>query len=112
MTETPQQTTDAARRCSDAVNFHLLAQGTGAAGKWVAVRLSDGGSDGHLYDTKQQAVNHQLHETLCAYVCITPDGMGVQAARSFLATNRKLYDAGMRLSDPEQQVNIPMRGEA
>ncbi|MER6059483.1 hypothetical protein [Streptomyces albidoflavus] len=102
---------DAARRCSDAVNFQLTVNGTAAFGKWVAVRLSDGGSDATLYDTKKDAVRHQLHETLCAYICITPGGMNPSDALSFLRTNRRLYDAGMRLSDPDRQVQMPLRKE-
>lgn len=109
--ETPQQERDAARRCSDAVNLHLTIHGMDAVGKWVAVRLSDGGSDARLYDRKQDAVNHQLHENLCAYICIVPTGMPVEDALSFLRTTRRLYDAGMRLSDPDRHVQMPMRRE-
>lgn len=110
-TETPQEELDAARRCSDAVNSALTFYGADAAGRWIAVRLSDGGSDGKLYDTKPDAVRHQLHETLCAYICIVPTGMPVDHALSFLRTNRKLYAAGMRLSDPDRHVQMPTRKE-
>jgi len=109
--ETPQQEHDAARRCSDTVNAMLTFHGENAAGRWVAVRLSDGGSDGVLYDSKEDAVDHQLHETLCAYICILPTGMPVEHAKSYLRTNRKLYDAGMRLSDPDKHVQMPARRE-
>jgi hypothetical protein len=91
---------DAAKRCSDAVNLHILADSLGAIGKWVAIRLSDGGSDGVLYDTKSDAVRSQLHERQCAYVCVTPDGMSPRAAESYLKTVRRLYDEGVTLSDP------------
>jgi hypothetical protein len=85
------------------VNLHLLARGLGfdAAGKFVAVRLADGGSDNALYDTRRDAVRHQFDEKLCAYVRVTPNGMNVCAAESFMATQRKLYDAGFRLTDPD-----------
>lgn len=109
--ETPQQEIDAARRCSDAVTMQLTVHGFSAAGKWIAVRLADGGSDAKLYDTKQQAIDHQIHENLCAYICIVPTGMPVQDALSFLRTTRRLYDAGMRLSDPDRQVQMPIRRE-
>jgi len=108
---TPQEQLDAARRCSDAVNSALTFYGDGACGRWIAVRLSDGGTDGQLYDTKADAVRHQLHEMMCAYICIVPTGMPVDDARRFLAVNRKLYDAGMRLSDPDRQVQMPTRKE-
>lgn len=111
MTETPQADLDAAKRCSEAVNSQLTFKGTAAIGKWVAIRLSDGGSDNVLYDTKADAVRHQLHENLCAYVCITPDGMSVESALSYMRTNRKLYDKGMRLADPDKMVHLPNRRE-
>lgn len=92
---------DAARHASDAVNLHLAAIKFDAVGRWVAVRLMDGHSDGTLYDTKREAVRHQLWERLCAYVCIPPTGMTACQAESFLAMNRRLYSAGFRLVDPD-----------
>lgn len=112
MTETPQQGNDAARRCADHINTHVLVNGEDATGKWVAVKLSDGDSDGILYPTKKDAVRHQLHEMQCAYICIPPAcHMSTDDAASFLQTNRKLYDAGMRLSDPDTHIQTPMRKE-
>lgn len=98
---------DAARRCSDAVNLALIGQ-AGAAGRWIAVRLSDGGSDGVLYDQKSDAVRHQLHESLCAYIKIPPDGMTPRLAEVFLKFNRQLYDAGMRMQDPAAHAETPL----
>lgn len=92
---------DAAKRASDAVNGALAAHGENAWGKWLALRLSDGSSDGVLYDRRSEAVRHQLHETQCAYVKIPPDGMSPRAADRFLAINRAMYDAGYRFADPE-----------
>lgn len=94
----------AAYRASDAVNLHLVGAGFDAVRRWVAVRLDDGASDGTLYDTKRDAVRHQLHEQLCAYVQITPSAMSPCAAESLLGTHRKLYDAGWRLVDPDHQA--------
>lgn len=111
MTETPAEELDAARRCADAYNFHLTVHGEAAAGKWIAVRLSDGSSDATLYDTKGDAVRHQLHENLCAYINLLPTKMPVEDALSVLRTHRKLYDGGMRFSDPDKHVHIPMRRE-
>lgn len=93
---------DAARHASDAVQLHVAALGFEARGKWVAVRLMDGHSDGTLYDSKRDAVRHQLFENLCAYVRIPPTGMNPCQAESFLATHRKLYSAGFRLADPDR----------
>lgn len=101
---------DAARRCSDTVNTHVAA---GSGGKWCAIRLSDGGSDNIAYDTRRDAVRHQLHETLCAYVKIPRDSMGVGEAASFLAYTRMVYDKlGGRLPDPEEtHVQMPIAQE-
>lgn len=95
---------DAARRASDHVNFHLHALGVAAVGKWVAIRLSDGSSDGVLYDKKADAIKHQLHETTCAYVQIPVGGMPPEDALVFMKYNRQLYDAGFRIADPDAEV--------
>lgn len=99
---------DAAKRCADIVNLHFLGKGDGAIGQWVAIRLSDGGSDGQLYDKRADAVRHQLHETQCAYVCIPLGGMTAVEAESFLNWNRKLYDGGMRMTDPDKEFIQPL----
>lgn len=96
------QYSDAARRCSDAIRLHIIA---GEGGKWAAIRLSDGGSDGIAYDTRAEAVRHQLHETQCAYVHIPWDDMSPAAAERFLAMNREFYDAGFRMTDPDAPVS-------
>lgn len=97
---------DAAHRCSDTIRMHIVA---GMATRWAAIRLSDGGSDGIAYDTRADAVRHQLHEQLCAYVFIPHDDMSPKAAETFLSVNRKLYDAGMRLIDPETEIHAPQQ---
>jgi hypothetical protein len=82
-----------------------------AAGKWVAARLSNGGTDGVLYDTRQDAIRHQLHENLCAYVLVLHGGMGPHEAEVFLKWNRALYDAGYRMPDPEREAVMPQTAE-
>lgn len=103
--------TDEARRASDAVNKHLHEHGMNAIGRWVALRLSDGGSDGVLYDSKSDAIRFQLHENQCAYVQVLPEGLSVRAAQSVLNVNRQFYDAGMKLADPDRMVELPQREE-
>jgi hypothetical protein len=102
---------DAGRRCADAYNFQLSLHGENAAGKWIAVKLSDGSGDGVLYDTKKDAVRHQFHEDLCAYICLLPTSMPVDDALSVLRINRKLKDGNMRISDPDVHVQMPLRSE-
>lgn len=93
---------DAAKRTSDQYNLHRVADVHGSIGKWFAVRLSDGESDGVLYDSKSAAVTHQHHnEDFYAFVQIGPWTMSPTDAAVFLDTNRRLYDKGVRLADPE-----------
>jgi hypothetical protein len=94
---------DSARRMADTVNLHWTAQQWDAIGKWVAVRLSDGGSDGVLYDRKADAVRHQFSEYQCAYVRIIRDQMSVCEAHTFIEVSRRAYDAGFRLTDPDSR---------
>jgi hypothetical protein len=94
---------DSARRMADAINLHWTAQQWDAIGKWVAFRLSDGSSDGILYDTKQDAVRMQFHEMQCAYVRIIRDQMSVCEAQIMLEVSRRAYDAGFRLTDPDSR---------
>jgi hypothetical protein len=106
---TGPQFSDAAKRCADMIAVHILA---GKAGRWAAIRLSDGSSDGIAYDRKSDAIRHQLHESQCAYVKIPHGGMPLAEAESFLNFNREAYDAGFRLIDPDDpreliQPNIP-----
>lgn len=99
---------DAARRCADLINLHLLADREGNVGRWVAIRLSDGGSDNVVYDERADAIRHQLHESQCAYIFITPDGISFREAEIFLEYNRRLYDAGMRMPDPGRSSPMPI----
>jgi hypothetical protein len=100
---------DAARHASDAVQLQLAVHKHHAIGKWVAIRLADGKSDGVLYDSKGDAVHHQLHEMMCAYVCIPPGGMPIEDAEIYLREMRKMYDAGVRLADPDKHVHRTAR---
>ena len=98
---------DAAKRAYD--NVRLLATFNDydtrvRQSPYVAIRLSDGGCDMRLYDTKREAVRHQLHETLCAYFSFrnAPAGFAsYKDAAIYLAWNRATYDAGMRMVDPD-----------
>ena len=90
---------DEARRASDIVNLHLVVS-LENIGKWVAIRLSDGGSDDVIYDCKCDAVRHQLHEKQSVYVQIQPNGLSARDAQILLKMYRDLYDANMTLPDP------------
>jgi hypothetical protein len=92
---------DAARRASDIVATHLLAD-PGNVGRWVAIRLSDGGSDGTTYADLRSAVAFQLHYKQCMYIQIPAGGMPPREAEVMLTYYRRVYDAG----------NIPPNVEA
>lgn len=109
--EAAQDSVDRARRCSEAVTLALLGQGRGVVGKWLAVRLSDGRTDGNIYDRKADAIRFQLHEQQCAYICVPFDGMTVRQADTYLKFTEGLYKAGHRLADPESHVQMPTRRE-
>jgi hypothetical protein len=94
------QVSDAAKRCSEQINLGVI---TGHVGKWVAIRLADGSSDGVFYDQRADAIEHQLHESLCCYVKIPPSGMPPEDAERFMQVNRAFYDAGFRLTDPDDE---------
>lgn len=87
---------DAARRASEAVTTAYLADPAGNLNRWIAIRLSDGGSDGIVYDTPIHAANHQLHYQQCMYVQIRHGLMPAAEAEGALAYHRRVYDAGNR----------------
>lgn len=101
---------DSAKRAADQVNLHIDTLKFAAVGRWVALRLSDGGSDGVLYDSKRDAIIHQLHEKLCAYLCIPPMApahpVTPREMEAYLTLHRSMYDAGFRLQDPDDPRTI------
>src|SRR5690349_21200097 len=91
---------DAAKRIADTYGTHRLALGHDSVGRWFAARLSDGVSNGDTYDSKSQAVDHQIgDERHYVYVQITPAHMTPQDAQHYLNVQRRMYDAGLRLAD-------------
>lgn len=100
--------TDAARKVSDTYNLHRVALGFNANGKWFAVRLSDGTGDDVLYDRKIEAVRHQKHnEKHYAFLRIMAPSMTACEAEVMLSTHRRMYDAGMRMVDPDHKHGGP-----
>lgn len=100
---------DYARRASYEINIHVAA---GNAGKWAAIRLHDGGSDGVPYDTRGDAIRHQLHEQYCTYIKVPPDGMPPDEAMKLISLYRMFYDAGFRFIDPDgPEPIIPSKQE-
>lgn len=105
---------DAAKRVADTYNLHRVA-GTGLGlcqvGKVFAVRLSDGTSDGVLYDTLPDAIRHQRSNAKWyAYLRVQRDAMTVCNAASLLKMHREADTAGLnfvgRHDDPASQMEI------
>lgn len=99
---------DYAYRCSDIIRQMIV---DGHAGKWVAIRMSDGGSDKVAYHTKGDAIRHQLHEYQCCYVLVPLDDMSPRAAWNYIRLHRDLYANGMHLVDPDKEVVFSPRSE-
>lgn len=79
---------------------HNIARMLGAEGRWIAARISDGSTDGTVYDTMEDAVRHQLHETQAYYCQIQPGHMTDREATQLLRVAERLYDAGGRFLSP------------
>lgn len=70
---------------------------------WMAFRLQDGGSDNIIYDSREEAVNHQKDNKVCFYLCMRNAMGGIKALDAQLLINmqRQIHDAGGALSEPE-----------
>lgn len=90
--------TDRGRRLAEHVR---AARSIGGEGRWIAARLSDGATDGTVYDTKSEAVAHQVHETQCAYLVVPPAAMPEAEATAYLELHERMYASGYRLQDPD-----------
>ena len=104
-----QEEWDSAQRMADAVNIHLEAVGDGARGKYVAVRLADGRSDGALYDSRAQAAKAQTFDPWCFFVKVNPGGMQPREAWTVLSYARQAKKAGVIFS--EEEAIVPQRLE-
>lgn len=101
------QVSDAGRRMSDIVNGKIVAHPFDEMkNSWMAFKLLDGSSDGNLYDSKSDAVRHQLDEFSCCYLFMREcmSGMSARDATIYMEFNRKAHAAGMRMPDPAQVI--------
>lgn len=111
--ETTPEEWSAAQRIADAVNLHVaavraqLGNGRTAPG-YVAVRLSDGRSDGVLYDSRADATRHQP-DPWSFYVKVGPDSMGTREALVLLMAGRQAKKTGTVFT--EEEVLVPQRLE-
>jgi len=93
--------TDAAKRVYDTYNLHKMAGLDNSLGRWFAAALADGSTDGNLYDSKASAIAHQHHnENYYTYIHVTMARMTVCTAEVMIDLARRLYDKGLRMTDP------------
>jgi hypothetical protein len=107
------RTRDAALRMADLIALHQTALSFDEllAGRYVAIQLADGRSDGVAYDTREQAIAHQRHNgSRCIYLRIPMERLNPQTCDTILWYGRSVYDAGHR-EDPAHQLIIPTRTE-
>jgi hypothetical protein len=97
---------DDAKRMCDEINVHYHALGAESIFRWVAVRLSDGGTDHVLYDTRADAVTHQSDSRLCLYIQIPPTGATARECESVLRFGRFAFDHGYKIVDPTDPALI------
>jgi hypothetical protein len=100
---------DEAKRMSDATMLHWVANGWDSTKYWVAFKMEDGRSPDNntLYDSKRDAVRHQLDEFLCLYVRLHPGGFNVCEMEATLKYHRQAYLNGFRLPDPDARTGGP-----
>lgn len=99
----------AALRLRDAVNLQLQVHGDQAHGRYIAVKLEDGRSDGNLYDTRRDAARHQVDDPWCFYVKVHVGGIQAREAWTVLMYARQAKKAGIVFS--EEEVILPQRLE-
>ncbi len=88
-----------ARRMAELLALHqtVLSWDELIAGRYVAVRLADGSSDGVAYDTRAAAIEHQRNSpSRCAYFRIPLERVSPRACDVLLWYVRKCYDSGAR----------------
>jgi hypothetical protein len=104
--EFSQELADAAARMRDAVNLHVLGGNIGVRQRhlcWVAIRLSDGRSDGELYESRADAVRHTTNrERGWFYVKVGQSEMPLNEAIIVLQQARQAFRNGIIFA--EEQV--------
>lgn len=104
---------DSAKRFCDTIRLHqsILSKDEILAGRFVAIRLADGGSDGVVYNTRAEAITAQRNSpSRCGYFQIPFETWTPRVCDSLLWYVRACYDAGNR-EDPAHQLIMPTRVE-
>lgn len=101
---------DAACRFRDALAVAQLAISKDEIlrGRWIVVRLSDGSTDGQVYETQQDAFRHAPGlETLFLYIRVPLERLSEHVTDVLLWYARKMYDAGWRPDIDNPSLRMP-----
>jgi hypothetical protein len=99
----PLVETDRGRRAADLINMYRNSLPyDDLKTKWMAFRLEDGSSDGNIYDTCKEAIDHQKFEQECWYVSFVNLVAGATAGdcERMLAFYAYVYKRGGRFVPP------------
>jgi hypothetical protein len=109
---------DSGKRFRDALALHhaVLSREEILARRFMAVSLLDGSSDGHAYESRDEAVQKQrshVDGNRVLYFQIPLELLTVRACESLLWYGRKAYDAGYRPVGVHERgpLHIPTRWE-
>jgi hypothetical protein len=103
---------DDAKRFAAEVNLQLTAGGFDVIGKFMAIRLRDGGTDHAVYDSTAEAARFQPDEDKCFYFQIPLDGLTDKEAAIGLQWYRAGHDAGQRYRTMDgNQLIMPITNE-
>lgn len=106
-----QEEKDAVQRMCEEINMHVAAVGPEAFGKYVAIRLEDGTSPDHaLYDTRADAVRHNVNDPWCFYVKVNPGGIQPREAWVVLGYARQAKREAGAVFQNEEPI-VPMLTE-
>lgn len=98
---------DLGKRIADEYNLHRVADPIGNLGKFLAFALQDATCDHVLYDSMSDARAHMTDEDRYMYVQLVPATMDPRDAAFLLRAQRKMYSAGIRVSEMGGRVMIP-----
>lgn len=101
---------DSGKRISDIFAMHRLADPIGNLGHFFAVRLSDGTTNNNLYPSMGAArgdIARRDDEDRWMYIQVVPSTLTQRDAALLLRAQRKMYDAGIRVSAMDGRVMIP-----
>lgn len=107
---------ESAERMHSALGLHYAALTTEEiiARRFVAIRLSDGGSDNTAYDSRAEAIRHQSgDQNRYLYMCIPLERPPAEGCDALLWYGRRAYAAGYRPATSHEGAGLilPLRRE-